>query len=276
MKKISLPAMLFMAIVNSAAVQADPVDVELVLAVDVSLSMSSSELEIQRSGYAKALTDESVMAAIAGGLHGRIAITYFEWAGTTVQQVVVPWTIIAKREDAEMVAARLMLGAPNSARRTSISAALEYGAGLLAQSPFESPRQVIDVSGDGPNNQGAPVEGVRDQLIGQGITINGLPLMTGGDMGSPYDIDDLNIYFLRCVIGGPRAFVVPVTSWDQFPEAVRRKLVLELASSGAPVATPAQWTKSASPPDLMQMADGYDCMIGEKMWRNRSMQWEQR
>jgi hypothetical protein len=253
---------------------ADPVDVELVLAVDVSLSMSPIELEIQRDGYAAALTDPKVIEAIKSGYHGRIAVTYFEWAGATMQHIIVPWTVIGSREDAEKVAQQLSALPPNSARRTSISGALEFGADLLAESPFRGVKRVIDVSGDGPNNQGPPVDLTRDQVAAQGITINGLPLMTNGGITSAYDVDDLDRYYADCVISGPGSFVVPVNEWSQFPEAIRRKLVLELASAGSAVLAAEE---VLNPPVVLAEArPKYDCMIGEKLWRDRSWIWDSR
>ncbi|MGE0280982.1 MAG: DUF1194 domain-containing protein [Rhizobiaceae bacterium] len=259
----------------SASHAVESVDVELVLAVDVSLSMSPDELEIQRDGYAAALTDQQVLDAIASGANGRIGVTYFEWAGNTSHHVIVPWTIIADRQDAERVAKQLSANPPNSARRTSISAALEFGGDLFAESHFRSPKRVIDISGDGPNNQGAPVTGIRDGLVRQGITINGLPLMTNGGLSSAYDVEDLDSYYTNCVIGGPGAFMVPVNAWEQFPEAIRRKLVLELASSEAPQRA-ADGSMGKLPVILAQAKPDYDCMIGEKLWRNRSWMWESR
>ncbi len=256
-------ALVTAGIFSGAAAKAEPVDIELVLAVDVSLSMSPAELEIQRHGYAAALTHDSVLRAIADGAHGRIAVSYVEWAGTTTQHVVVPWTLIAGREDAERVAAQLSRNPPNSARRTSISAALEFGGDLFAESGFEGMKRVIDISGDGPNNQGAPVTEVRDRLVRQGITINGLPLMTNGGFDSGYDVANLDRYYADCVIGGPGAFMIPVNDWTQFPEAVRRKLVLELAAAPPPA------DQMHPPVILAQAMSASDCLAGEKMWRNR-------
>lgn len=261
-------AVLLTAAVTQSVRGAEPVDVELVLAVDVSLSMSPGELEIQRRGYAAALIDRDVLNAIAGGAHGRIAVTYFEWAGSNSQTVIVPWTIIARRDDAEAVAQRLAVSSSNSARRTSISAALQFGADLFAESPYRGMKRVIDISGDGPNNQGAGIVEVRDALVEQGIVINGLPLMTGGGFSSAYDVANLDDYYSNCVIGGPGAFMVPVDAWGQFPEAIRRKLVLELAAT-RPAAIPAQWQVQAD------ASQSVDCMIGEKMWRDRSFMWDQ-
>lgn len=253
----------------------EPVDVELVLAVDVSLSMSPDELEIQRHGYAAALVDDQVIQAIADGAYSKVAVTYFEWAGAASQHVIVPWTIIATRADAESVAARLSAQPPNSARRTSISGALEFGSDLFAESPYRAMKRVIDISGDGPNNQGAPVTDMRDSVVAQGIVINGLPLMTSGGFSSSYDVKELDRYYSDCVIGGPGSFMIPVNSWSQFPEAIRRKLVLELAG-----AQPYRRADAAGaeklPVVLAQAQSRYDCLAGEKMWRDRSIMWDAR
>ena len=262
------------ATLSGPAAAAEPVDVELVLAVDVSLSMSPMELNIQRDGYAAALTHDRVLQAIADGVHGKIAVTYFEWAGTTSHHVVVPWTIIADREDAQRVAAKLSALPPKSARRTSIAAALDFGADLFAESQFQGMKRVIDISGDGPNNQGQPVEMARDAAVNQGITINGLPLMTSGGFSSVYDVTNLDLYYTDCVIGGPGAFMIPVNDWSQFPEAIRRKLVLELAGP----LSPAWLAEEAQSPPIVkaQARQGADCLVGEKMWRDRSWMWDQR
>lgn len=252
-------------------VKAEPVDVQLVLAVDVSLSMSPAELEIQRHGYAAALTHDSVLSAIADGAYGKIAVTYVEWAGTSMQRVVVPWTVIANRADVERVVDKLSAGPPNSARRTSISAALAFGGDLFSESGFEGKR-VIDISGDGPNNQGAPVTSVRDQLVQDGITINGLPLMTRGGMASVFDIGHLDRYYADCVIGGPGAFMIPVNDWEQFPEAVRRKLVLELAGLSSPLR--AAEAANFGPVVLAAATPAVDCMLGEKAWRDRMWRYD--
>lgn len=253
---------------SSSATAAEPVDVELVLAVDVSLSMSPDELVIQRDGYAAALTDRTVLQAIADGMHGRIAVTYVEWAGASVQQVVVPWTMIATAEDATAFVAQMTATPPRSARRTSISAALDFAGSLFEDSGFRGMKRVIDVSGDGPNNQGVPVDQTRDRITAKGITINGLPLMTnGGGMTSAFDIANLDAYYTDCVIGGPGSFMIPVNGWAQFPEAIRRKLVLELADAGHPLHAALE---AAHPPVIRAAATfTTDCQIGEKMWNNR-------
>ena len=249
-----------------SAPAAEMVDVELILAVDVSLSMSPDELEIQRDGYAAALTHDRVIEAIQQGVHGRIAVTYVEWAGQTSQHIIVPWTIVSSREEAQAFVDKLTANPPNSARRTSISGALLFAGDLFAESSFRSVKRVVDISGDGANNQGPPVDAVRDGMIAQGVTINGLPLMTKGGMPSVFDIDDLDVYYTNCVIGGPGAFMIPVNNWSQFPEAIRRKLVLELAGT-----LPGE---QALPFVKVATEAAYDCQIGEKMWRDRSWIWD--
>ena len=261
-------------LVAGNAVAAEPVDIELILAVDVSLSMSPDELAIQRDGYSAALTHERVIQAIEEGAYGKIAITYFEWAGSTSLNVVVPWTTIASLEDAQRVVTQLSALPPASARRTSISSALEFSGDLFAESQYRGMKRVIDISGDGPNNQGPPVDVVRDGLTEKGITINGLPLMTNGGLSSAYDVDNLDQYYTDCVIGGPGAFMIPVNEWSQFPEAIRRKLVLELAGPSSP-----QWAEEqgeGSPVVQAQAAPAYDCLIGEKLWRDRRWMFESR
>lgn len=253
---------------SAAPAEDQVVDVELVLAVDVSLSMSPDELVIQRDGYAAALTDDTVLRAIADGAHGRIAVTYVEWAGSSVQQVVVPWSVIATAEDAHAFVSKMTAMPPRSARRTSISAALDFASSLFDVSGYKGMKRVIDVSGDGPNNQGTPVDQSRDRIADKGITINGLPLMTnGGGMSSAFDIANLDAYYTDCVIGGPGAFMIPVNGWAQFPEAIRRKLVLELADGDHPIRT----AMEAQFPPVIRAATTFttDCQLGEKMWNNR-------
>lgn len=267
---LALQAGLVLALVGAApqTAGAEVVDVELILAVDVSLSMSPDELAIQRDGYVAALTSEQVIRAIQDGIHGRIALSYVEWAGATVQHIVVPWTIISNLEEATAVAEKLTVHPPNSARRTSISGALAFAGDMFAESPHRGLKRVVDISGDGPNNQGGLVAAARDALVEQGITINGLPLMTSGGFSSVYDLANLDLYYQHCVIGGPGAFMIPVNDWSQFPDAVRRKLVLELAGGPRP-----EDLRQGLPIQLAQARDAADCEVGEKMWRDRSWMW---
>ncbi|MDW3222235.1 MAG: DUF1194 domain-containing protein [Paracoccaceae bacterium] len=250
----------FLIAVPPATAQDIEVDVELFLAVDVSRSMSPAELEIQRRGYAEALTSEQVMTAIQNGLLGRIAITYVEWAGEYAQRVIVPWTLIQTDSDAQKIARQITARFDEGLRRTSISGALLYAQDDFQENGFIGLRRVIDVSGDGPNNQGRPVESARDAALSQGFIINGLPLMTQDALSEIWGIPDLDIYYRNCVIGGPGAFVISVLSWDQFGAAVKRKLVLEIAEIPVRV-VPVQY----------QPPTPYDCLVGEKMWeQNRA------
>jgi hypothetical protein len=235
------------------------VDVELVLAVDVSRSVTEHELEIQRRGYAEAIASMEVREAIANGPNGRIALTYVEWAGSGSQRTVVPWTVIGSDDEARAFADRVKAHFEPGMRRTSISGAIDHAAGLFDENGFEGLRQIIDVSGDGPNNEGRPVTEARDDALARGIVINGLPLMTREGMGAQWHLPDLDRYYIECVIGGPAAFVVPVTDWSEFAGAVRRKLVLELVDRPVPI-TSAQYLPETGRP--------YDCVVGEKIWRN--------
>ncbi len=237
------------------------VDVELFLAVDLSRSMTPYEIEIQRRGYAEALESAEVWVAINGGLIGRIAVTYVEWAGEYAQRVVVPWTLIDSVEDAREVADIIATGPGDGMRRTSISGALLYATDSIEANSFDGLRRVIDVSGDGPNNQGRPVTRARDAALEKGIIINGLPLMTRDEMSRVWDLPDLDEYYRRCVIGGPGAFVIPVLDWSQFADAVKRKLVLEISGMPARVI-----------PVQMRVEPPYDCLVGEKLWeKNRPL-----
>jgi hypothetical protein len=247
--------------VPNVARAGETVDVALVLAVDVSLSMSPDELEIQRHGYAAALADREVIEAILDGTNGRIAVTYVEWAGIHTQRIIVPWTIIASKADAVAFSAKLTSEVPRSARRTSISSGILFATDLFAESGLSAVKRVIDVSGDGPNNEGGPVTEARDRAVAQGIIINGLPLMTNNGYITAYDLKDLDKYYANCVIGGPGSFMVPVNDWKQFPEAVRRKLVQELAGIAPPQGAVPAVVKVAAKP-------AYDCLVGEERWGN--------
>lgn len=239
------------------------VDVELALMVDVSRSMTTSEIEIQRRGYAEAIRSPEVMAAVRSGLLGQIAITYVEWAGAGRSRTIVPWQVITSPAEAEAVAAVLDEPFALGMRRTSISFAIESAARSIEQNSFAGLRRVIDISGDGPNNAGIPVLEARAKALAAGLTINGLPLLTQDGLYERWNISDLAGYYRDCVIGGPGAFVIPVTTWAEFEAAVRRKLVLEIAGQMPP-----------SPPRLIK-AQASDCLIGEKIWQERRRYWDE-
>lgn len=254
-------------LVSQPSHSAEAVDVELVLAVDVSLPITPAELETQRRGYAAALSHDHVLQAIAAGRHGKIAVTYFEWAATNMQHVVVPWTVIASKADAQRVAAQLTANRPFSGQPTSISAALKFGADLFRKSGFRASKRIIDISGGGPNNDGAPITGVRNAVIKRGITINALPFTTNSASEAAYNMSRVDRYYADCVIGGPGSFMMPVSDWRQFAAVLRRKLVLELAGPSS-----SAWRAEAGDEGLpVELATAYapsDCMIGERLWRN--------
>ncbi len=236
-----------------------PVDTELVLAVDVSYSMDPEEQQLQREGYIAALTSREFMQALRGGMHAKVAVTYFEWAGPFDQRIVVPWRLIDGPESADGVANEIARTTYRRASRTSISSALQFAKPLFDASGFNGIRRVIDVSGDGANNSGQPVVMVRDDVVASGITINGLPILLKRPNTFTMDIENLDIYYEDCVIGGPGAFIVPIHNRDQFREAIRTKLVLEVAGRVPKnQIVPAQ----ARQPRI-------SCMIGEQMWRDR-------
>ena len=235
------------------------VDVELVLAVDISFSMDPEEQELQREGYIHALTSKEFLRALKEGSHGKIAITYLEWANYNERRVVVPWRLVDGPETADAFVAELARAPYRRASRTSVSGALEFAASQFDNSGYKGIRRVIDVSGDGANNNGPPVTIVRDEVLSKGIVINGLPIMLKDPMGSGMDIDALDIYYEDCVIGGPGAFVIPIKERGKFKEATRTKLVQEIAAlPPQPRVIPA----SASAPRV-------SCTIGEQIWQQR-------
>lgn len=256
MRRFLIFLYLFPSMVQATEVE---VDVELFLAVDVSRSMTEEELDIQRLGYAEALTSPDVLRAIQNGLIGRIAITYVEWAGTNAQRVVIPWQILSTAEHAEDIATTIATTHGSSMERTSLSGALDYAVRDFDGNGFVGLRRVIDISGDGPNNEGAPVLDARDAALAQGFILNGLPLMTEDVLSHIWGIPDLDTYYIRCVIGGPGSFVIPVSDWQAFAPAVKRKLILEISQIPSQI-IPVQYTAS----------DAYDCLIGEKNYeKNR-------
>jgi hypothetical protein len=231
-------------------------DLELVIAVDVSLSMDLDEQRLQRDGYVAAFRDREVQKAITSGPNGRVAVTYVEWAGPLTQQVIVPWTTIDGQAAAGAFADRLEATPISRARRTSISAALQFSGQLFGSSGVRGIRRVIDVSGDGPNNAGGPVVPVRDELVAQGLIINGLPIMLKMATGL-FDLADLDRYYSQCVIGGAGSFMVPIREKSEFQTATRRKLLLEIAGHEPP----ARIIRVEAP------EEGSDCLIGERQWR---------
>ncbi|NUS20368.1 MAG: DUF1194 domain-containing protein [Mesorhizobium sp.] len=225
------------------------VDVELVLAVDISQSMDEDEFALQRAGYVEALRHPDFINAVRSGRNGRIALAYFEWAGVVRDDGVIAWQIIDGKDSANAFADRIEARPFRSFRGTSISGALGFGAGLLERAGLSSPRRVIDISGDGPNNIGLPVAAIRDAAVAKGIVINGLPILI---RPSP-SVSRLDRYYADCVTGGAGSFVLPIYAASEFSTAIRRKLVQEV--SGLTDARSIR-VEDAAP---------VDCLLGERL-----------
>jgi len=231
------------------------VDLALILAVDVSRSMDPDEQQLQRNGYVAAISNPVLVTAIVSGPHHRIALSYIEWAGPGMQEIVVDWRVIDGPAAAKAFAEALAQAPLQTFRGTSISGGLTFAKSRFDTGGFAAARRVIDVSGDGPNNMGLPIELAREEVVQAGITINGLPIMIK-QAGDFLSVDNLDVYYQDCVIGGSGAFMEVVRSADQFEAAIRRKLALEIADRApAPLLTPAADTN----------AKRIDCMIGEKL-----------
>jgi Protein of unknown function (DUF1194) len=218
---------------RTAHAESDDADLLLVLAADVSRSVDERKFRLQREGYAKALIDPRVLRAIAAGASGRIALAFMEWASDGDQAVVVEWSPIGSREQAERVANRIREAPRAFMGRTSISTGIDAGMELLGRSPFHAPRRVIDVSGDGTHNSGRPVTIARDEAVAKGVTINGLvilsdiPLPTNPKHTHPEG--GLTAWYEKHVIGGPGAFVVEAKGFEAFGQSLISKLIKEIA-----------------------------------------------
>ena len=240
------------------------VDVELILAVDVSYSMDMDELAIQREGYAQAIVSKEFLQALKALPNGKIAVTYFEWAASSDQKIIIPWRVIDGPETADAVSAEIMKTPVRRASRTSISGAIYFAMPLFDENPYRGIRRVIDISGDGPNNNGAPVTGARDIALSKGITINGLPIMVKEPSYSTMDIENLDFYYEDCVIGGPGSFVVSIKDREKFKEAIRTKLLLEVAGR-----TPERPVVPVAEKTVVEKEPRVSCLIGEKIWQDR-------
>lgn len=246
---------------QAAEGDAQSVDVELILAVDVSYSMDMDELAIQREGYALAIQSKEFLQALKAGPNGRIAVTYFEWAASSDQKIIIPWRLIDGPETADAVAGEIMKTPIRRASRTSISGAIGFAMPLFDEDPYHGIRRVIDISGDGPNNNGGPVTVARDAALEKGIIINGLPIMVKEPSYSTMDIDNLDYYYEDCVVGGRGSFVIAIKDREKFKEAIRTKLLMEVAGRTPehPVVHVADKEKEPR----------VNCMIGEKIWSDR-------
>jgi hypothetical protein len=244
---------------TQAADEARRVDVELVLAVDVSYSMDMDELALQREGYALAITSKEFLQALKTGPTGKVAVIYFEWAAATDQKIVVPWRVIDGPESAGALAEEILKAPLRRASRTSISGAINFAMPLFEANDYKGLRRVIDISGDGPNNNGEPVAVAREAALAKGVTINGLPIMSKETNYATMDIENLDWYYEDCVIGGAGSFVVPIKTKEKFKEAIRTKLVMEVAHR---VPEPRIVPAATREPRV-------SCTVGEKIWQER-------
>ncbi len=263
------PYLLVLALLcGAAAAKAEPVDLELILAVDVSRSIDPAEAKLQRDGYIAALRDPRVHAAIKSGFNRRIAVLYLEWAGYGNTKVIVNWMPISNLDDANKFIAQLSTIEPFSASRTSISGAIEAAVPLFDNNGYESERRVIDVSGDGPNNMGPMAPVARDAALKKGVTINGLAILDDQPSFGGPPIANLDLYYENCVIGGTGAFVIAAESFASFGEAILRKLILEIAAAQDPVKPEG---KAEPENTLLHLVAANRtapaCDVGENQWR---------
>ena len=228
-----------LALISTAALAAEPVDLLLVLAVDVSRSVDSGKFQLQREGYAAALSNPRVIEAIQSGRNARIGVIFVEWSGAGNQKVVIDWTLIGDAEAAKGFGDRLIEAPRSFADRTSISGGIEFAMAQLALAPYQSTRRTIDVSGDGTNNSGRDVTILRDEAVSKGITINGLPILSENPMSWNPDHTNppggLESYYRNNVIGGPGAFVMVAKNFNTFGEAIINKMIAEVSQAHEPL-----------------------------------------
>jgi hypothetical protein len=237
--RIAGAALVFAALsLLGTVARAQDVDLLLVLASDVSRSVDTRKFELQRQGYAAALSNRRVVEAIQSGPHGKIAICFVEWSGATSLKLVIDWTIVSDAASARKIGDQ-MLELPRSfADRTSISAGLEFSFAQLERSPYKAARRTIDVSGDGTNNSGRDIASVRDEVTAKGVTVNGLVILS--DSPLPWNPEHTNPpgglgeYYRRNVSGGPGAFVMVAENHDSFGQAIVKKMIAEIAWNAPP------------------------------------------
>ena len=282
MRHISRVQVLFLGLVTAVASMpatsqaTDPVDLELVLAVDVSRGINEIEARRQREGYAAAFTEGRVLDAIKAGIHQRIAVALIEWSDPETRSVVVDWTLIDGEVSARRFSAAIRNAPPTKGVTTSISQAIEFALPMFNENRFLGIRRVIDISGDGVNNFGGLVTVARDKAVAAGVTINGLPITDNWpNPNDPFAVPDLDKYYAGCVIGGPGAFFVEALSFKDFASAVRRKLILEISDLGPPAGSipllkKVAWMPRppAQPAVRLAATGGYapGCDIGERLY----------
>lgn len=224
-----------MLIIPRGARAMEPVDVELVLAVDVSRSVDEQEQALQFRGYANAFRDPKLIQGICGGPCGQIAVTLFTWSGWHIQEHLVPWMKIDSASSGEAVAAAIDAAPQRTWLYTSISGAMDYASRLFGQG-YEGTRKVVDISGDGVNNSGRPVAEARADALAKGIVLNGLAVLDRSPQPWAAGLPPLDEYFREEVIGGPGAFLMVAEGFGSFETAVKRKIIREIAA--APPAGP--------------------------------------
>jgi hypothetical protein len=228
----------FLTLGPLSARAADKVDLLLVLAADVSRSVDAQKFQLQREGYAAAISDRRVLDAILAGRNGRIGLTFIEWSGAGNQKVVIDWTVIDGPKAAQAFGDRLLESPRSFADRTSISGGIEAGMAQLARAPFTTDRQTIDVSGDGTNNSGRDVSTVRDEALKLGININGLVILSEHPL--PWNPEHTNPpgglakYYQDYVTGGPGSFVMEAKDFNSFGDAIIKKMIAEIAQATLP------------------------------------------
>jgi hypothetical protein len=237
--KIFLTLLLAGALLRPGVAQAgEDVDLLLVLAADVSRSIDAAKFQLQREGYAAAISDARVIDTIRSGRHGRIGVTFVEWSGVGAQRVVIDWVRISDTASAKDFGDRLLEAPRSFADRTSISGAIEFAMNQFGQAPFSAIRRTIDISGDGTNNAGRDVAALRDEAIGKGITINGLVILSDNPLSWNPDHTNppggLDNYYRNNVVGGPGAFVMVTQNFNSFGQAIINKMIAEVAQTGQP------------------------------------------
>jgi hypothetical protein len=271
-------ALLVLAALPARAQDKKEIDLALALAIDISGSIDPDEAQLQRRGYVEAFRDPVIVKSILGGPNGRIAVTYFEWSDSWMQKLLIDWTLLDSESAIEAFARRLAEAPISIARRTSISGAIRYAIPLFGRSPYEPTRKVLD----GSNNDGGLVTDMRHEALRERIAINGLPIMN--DRPNPFGFPnetDLDQYYLHCVTGGPRSFVEVARSFEDFPRAVRKKLLQEVADRSPRLLRPGVHLAQARRRDVAEpdytkfIRPGYEpgCDVGER--RSREF-WQRR
>jgi hypothetical protein len=225
------------ALVPVTVPAAEQVDLLLILATDVSRSVDSAKFQLQREGYAAAISDPRVLDAIRSGRNSRIGLTFVEWSGVGAQRVVIDWATISDAESAKGFGDRLLEAPRSFADRTSISGAIEFAMGQFVRAPYDAPRRTVDISGDGTNNAGRDVVSVRDEALAKGITINGLVILSDTPLAWNPDHTNppggLDNYYRNNVVGGPGAFVQVAQDFNSFGQAIVKKMIAEVAQAHA-------------------------------------------